>query len=79
MNMRKAKRWQLETTGIDGNTLLFGVNIFEYEWTDTNRTIQVQDLPYDVPVYSAIIHGDPHEFAAAERSNCVWNFYVYKL
>lgn len=33
MKMRKSKSWQLETTGIDGNTKLFGVNIFDYQLT----------------------------------------------
>lgn len=33
MKIRKSKSWQLETTGIDGNTKLFGVNIFDYQLT----------------------------------------------
>ena len=32
MRMWKEKTWQYEMTGIDGNTILFGVNIFDYRW-----------------------------------------------
>ncbi len=78
MKMWKSKSWQLETTGVDGNTHLFGVNIFDYDWVDTKKRIQVSDLSYDVPVYAVKINGMQYEFAAGERSNCVWNFYVYK-
>ena len=51
MKMWKSKSWQLEVTGVDGNTHLFGVNIFDYDWVDTKKRIQVSDLSYDVPVY----------------------------
>ncbi len=39
MKMWKSKSWQLETTGIDGNIQLFGVNIFDYGWIDAKRRI----------------------------------------
>ena len=35
MKMWKEKTWQHEVTGVDGNTTLFGVNIFDYEWEST--------------------------------------------
>ena len=35
MKMWKSKSWQLEVTGVDGYTHLFGVNIFDYGWVDT--------------------------------------------
>ena len=35
--MLKSKRWQQVNTGTDGNTELFGVNIFDYDWHDTNE------------------------------------------
>ena len=78
MKIWKRKSWQLETTGVDGNTHLFGVNIFDYDWVDTKKRIQAIDLSYDVPVYVVKINDKQYEFAAGERSNCVWNFYVYK-
>ena len=78
MKMWKRKSWQLEVTGVDGNTHLFGVNIFDYDWVDTKKRIQVNDLSYDVPVYVVKINDMQYEFAAGERSNCAWNFYVYK-
>ena len=55
MKMWKSKSWQLEITGIDGNTKLFGVNIFDYQWIDTKQRIQVDDLSYEVPVYTVLI------------------------
>ena len=79
MKVWKSKSWQLEITGIDGNTKLFGVNIFDYQWIDTKQRVQVSDLSYEVPVYTVIIDNVQYEFAAGERSNCVWNFYVYKF
>ncbi len=79
MKMWKSKSWQLETTGIDGNTKLFGVNIFDYQWVDTKQRVQVSDLSYEVPVYTVMVDNVQYEFAAGERSNCVWNFYLYKF
>ena len=79
MKMWKSKSWQLEVTGVDGNAQLFDVNIFDYDWVDTKNRIEVNDLSYDVPVYAVTIDGKEYEFAAGERSNCVWNFYLYKF
>ncbi|MBQ4150232.1 MAG: hypothetical protein IJC81_00310 [Clostridia bacterium] len=79
MKMWKSKSWQLETTGIDGNTKLFGVNIFDYQWVDTKQRVQVSNLSYEVPVYTIMVDNVQYEFAAGERSNCVWNFYLYKF
>ncbi len=79
MKMWKSKSWQLETTGIDGNTKLFGVNIFDYQWVDTKQRVQVSDLSYEVPVYTVMVDNVQYEFAAGERSNRVWNFYLYKF
>ena len=79
MKMWKSKSWQLVMTGIDGNTKLFGVNIFEYQWIDTKQRVQVSDLSYEIPVYNVMIDNKQYEFAAGESSNCVWNFYVYKF
>ena len=79
MKMWKSKSWQLEITGVDGDTQLFGVHIFDYQWMDTKQRVQVSDLSYEVPVYTVTINNVQHKFAAAERSNCVWNFYLYKF
>lgn len=78
MKMWKGKTWQPETTGVDGNTILFGVNIFQYPWADTGRRIRIRDIPYALPVFVVTISGAQYEFAANERSNCVWDFYLYK-
>lgn len=79
MKMWKSKSWQLEATGVDGNVQLFGVNIFDYDWVDTQNRVSVNDLSYSVPVYSVTIEGKEYEFAAGECSNCVWNFYLYEF
>ena len=46
MKTYKQKTWQHETTGVDGNTTLFGVNIFDYQWEYTGRSAQVEDPLY---------------------------------
>lgn len=79
MKMYKDKSWQLEATGVDGNVQLFGVNIFDYDWVDTKNRVEVNDLSYAASVYSVTIDGKEYKFAAGERSNCVWNFYLYKF
>ena len=82
MKIQKTKTWQHETTGFDGNTILFGVNIFDYEWKSTNKSVKVCDplygQEYKFPIYTVIINGQEREFAAGEFSNCVWGFYLLK-
>ncbi len=53
-------------------------DIMQEKWKNTEKYISVNDLSYDVPVYTTTIDGEQYEFAAGERSNCVWNFYLYK-
>ncbi len=79
MKLWKGKSWKLKATGTDGNVRLFGVNIFDYEWIDTKKRVQVDGLSYDAPIYTVTINNKQHEFVAGERSNCVWNFYTYKF
>lgn len=71
--------WKHKITGVDGNTILFGINIFDYEWNATGRYAEVRDplygQEYRFSVYTVVIHGRKHEFAAGEFSNCVWGFY----
>jgi len=72
------KSWKVTATGIDGNIKLFGVNIFEYEWHSTGEKITLCDSSGEVDVYTVIIKGKEHQFAAIERSYCVWDFYEYR-
>ena len=67
--------WRHQTTGVDGDVTLFGVNIFRYKWVPTGERITVRDL-YRFPVYRVEIGGEEHIFAAGEFSNCVWGFYT---
>lgn len=75
--------WQHEITGVDGNTLLFGVNIFDYEWKDTKEFVKVSDplygQEYSFNIYTVVISGQEYKFAAGEFSNCVWGFYTLKI
>ena len=45
--MWKEKTWQYEMTGIDGNTILFGVNIFDYQWSFIKKEI-VENKTIDI-------------------------------
>ena len=82
MKMWKQKTWQHEITGVDGNTMLFGVNIFHYQWKATGQKVKVCDplynREYQFPVYTVVVNGKEHEFAAGEFSNCVWGFFLPK-
>lgn len=82
METRKEPTWQHEITGVDGNTTLFGVNIFDYKWKRTHESVIVHDplygQEYKFPIYTVKIHGRQHTFAAGEFSNCVWGFYTLK-
>lgn len=75
---RKCQTWQFEITGHDGNVALFGVNIFDYEWQNTCKSVKVRDhlygQEYNFPIYTVIIDGREQEFVADEFSNCVWGF-----
>lgn len=55
MKVYKKKTWQHEITGLDGNTILFGVNIFAYEWIWTGERADVPDplygQKYDIQKY----------------------------
>ena len=58
MKMWKSRTWQHEITGCDGNTILFGVNIFDYEWKDTHKSVKVchpmYDQEYKFHIYTVI-------------------------
>ena len=79
MKMWLRKSWKLVATGIDENVRLFGVNIFDYDWINTNKRVEVSGLSYEATVYKVLIKGKEYEFVAGECSNCVWNFYLYKF
>ncbi len=74
------KKWKHEITGNDGNCILFGVNIFDYKWSDTKEKVNVADPIYKqnylFNIYTVCINGKTHKFAAGEYSNCVWGFYL---
>lgn len=82
MKSLKCKTWQHEITGLDGNTILFGVNIFEFEWMKTGEKVVVKDplygQKYTFPVYKVNIQDEEYAFAAGEFSNSVFGFYIEK-
>ncbi len=82
MKTQKQKTWQHEITGFSGNTILFGVNIFDYQWNRTGQKAEVCDprygQKYSFPVYTVDIKGEEYEFAAGEFSNDVCGFFLLK-
>jgi len=76
----EGKEWKHRITGVDGNTMLFGVNIFQYKWRSLGKCVRVvgsQDgREYNFYVYSVQIKKQEYVFAAGEFSNCVWGFYT---
>lgn len=83
MKIQKGKIWKHTATGTDGNAILFGVNIFDYEWKPTDAFAKVHDplygQEYTFPIYTVMIHKKLRTFAAGEFSNCVWGFYTPKI
>lgn len=80
MKLYKEETWQHVITGVDKDTTLFGVSIFDYEWIPTNRKAVVNDPIYHqryvFPIYTIEIQHTQYEFAAGEFSNCIWGFYI---
>ena len=76
MKLLKSKSWQHTATGTDGNTELFGVNVFDYDWHDTKETAFIEGE--EIRIYKIVVNGIKHLFAAKEISNCVWAFYTNK-
>lgn len=76
------KSWKFETAGPDGLVTLFGVNIFAQHWQSTGESVDVLDPLYHqkhwARIYKTRIGGHTYEFAAAEFSNCMWGFYLWK-
>ncbi len=82
MKIWKRKTWKFEIAGYEGNTTLFGVNIFDYKWQDTYKSVKVRDPLYGQVhkfyIYTVNINGQKQEFAAGEFSNGIWGFYLLK-
>lgn len=82
MKVFKQKTWQIVVNGgIDGNTELFGVNIFKYKWIDTGKRTNLvlsNGRNLNADIYKVNINGKMHEFAAGEVLMAVWIFAVYK-
>ena len=67
--MLKSKSWQQVTTGTDGNTELFCVNVFDYDWHDTKEKAIIDGE--EINIYKIVVNNTKHLFAAKEISNCV--------
>ncbi len=82
MKMKKIKSWQYKISGIDGNVELFGVNIFNYKWENTNEKVSICDPHYGknyrFNIYKVVLDSKEYMFAAGEFSNGVWGFYIYE-
>ena len=82
MKLCKQKSWQFETSGVEDEVKLFGVNIFDYQWQETGEYVKVTDPLYHTErsftLYEVVINGETHCFVAGEFSNMVWGFYLLK-
>ena len=62
-------------TVTDGNVILFGVNIFDYEWKNTHKSVKVRDPLYDqeykFPIYTVVINGHKATIAACFVSQAI--------
>lgn len=74
------KKWRYKTSGSEGRCKLFGVNIFDYKWQDTEEEAVVADPLYHqtrcFSVFTVNIKGRVKRFAAGEFSNGMWGFFV---
>ncbi len=72
--------WKFVTSGVEGNADVFGVNIFDYKWENTGKTVMVKDPSYNqefrFTIYRVEIKGVVHEFAAGEMSPLVYGFFT---
>jgi len=73
--------WKHVKTIVDGEPFLVsGINIWEYEWKDTGRGINILDplygQPYTLPIYEISTDEQTITFATTEFSNCVWGIYL---
>lgn len=72
--------WKFVKSGVEGECELFGVNIFDYKWKNTNQKVSVLDPLYnqkhEMTIYNVDIGGKVVTFAAGEFSSCVYGFYV---
>ena len=82
MKLFNQKTWQFETSGVEGEVKLFGVNIFDYKWQETGEYVKVTDPFYHAEksftLYEVVINGEIHSFVAREFSNMIWGFYLLK-
>ena len=80
INEHLQRAWRHVATGPDGNTELFGVNIFAHPWEDTGKKVSVTDpidgLNHFASVFRTEINGTEQAFVALEISNGVWCFFV---
>lgn len=73
--------WKHVATIYEGETLLLsGLNIWDFEWQMTNKTVNVKDPIYKqdftFDLYKIITEDLEIEFVAGEFSNCVYGIYL---
>jgi len=73
--------WELEKTGTKEDCKIFGVQIFDIAWDETNQSATVSDPDSDaelvMPVYTVNIEGKTLTFAAGELGNGKYGFYLW--
>jgi hypothetical protein len=75
------RNWKHIATIFDNEKfLLNGVNICNFEWKLTNKTVNVKDPIYNQSfifnIYKIQIENEEIEFVAGEYSNCVYGIYL---
>ncbi|RYE00357.1 MAG: hypothetical protein EOP50_03785 [Sphingobacteriales bacterium] len=73
--------WLFFRSVIDGEQLLIdGLNIWEYDWSNTRKTVTVKDPIYGeshvMQIYEITDNDKTVKFAAGEFSNLVWGIYL---
>jgi hypothetical protein len=73
--------WKFATTITDGQTFFInGLNIWDYEWKNTEEKISIKDplynQPYDFNIYEIKHNNLTAMFAAGEFSNLIWGIYL---
>ncbi|WP_345950380.1 hypothetical protein ABDD95_02805 [Mucilaginibacter sp. PAMB04274] len=73
--------WVCQSAIIDGQYYeIQGLNIWDYEWTNTQELVSVKDPIYGqthvMAIYQIITATQTITFAAGEFSNLVWGIYT---
>lgn len=83
MKKYKIKTWQhVKAVAEVQKCELFGVNVFDYKWKDTNKKVTIPDYLYNeskvFSIYQIEVDDTIFEFDCVELSMCVYGFCIQK-